>query len=198
MPGLLSKERIVAPPAFNRWLVPPASVAIHLCIGSVYAWSIFNPALIRVLGVVDAGRGRLVALRRACGSSRSRSCFSASPRRSPANGSRTSARGWSAPSRRRCWGGGYLIGGLGICLHQLWLLYLGYGVIGGCGLGLGLCLARQHADPLVPRSPRHGGRHGDHGLRRRRDHRRAAQELLDPSSSTRRRSTSARSSRSRS
>ena len=36
-----------------------------------------------------------------------------------------------------CWGGGYLIGGLGILTHQLWLLYLGYGVIGGCGLGLG-------------------------------------------------------------
>ena len=36
-----------------------------------------------------------------------------------------------------CWGGGFLIGGLGILLHQLWLVYLGYGVIGGCGLGLG-------------------------------------------------------------
>src|SRR5690606_29722826 len=36
-----------------------------------------------------------------------------------------------------CWGGGYLLGGLGILFHQLWLLYLGYGVIGGCGLGLG-------------------------------------------------------------
>ena len=44
MPGLLSKERIIAPPQFNRWCVPPASVAIHLCIGSVYAWSLFNPA----------------------------------------------------------------------------------------------------------------------------------------------------------
>ena len=52
MPGLLSKERIIATPSFNRWLVPPASVAIHLCIGSVYAWSIYNPALIRVFGVV--------------------------------------------------------------------------------------------------------------------------------------------------
>ena len=52
MAGLLSKERIVAGPGFNRWLVPPASVAIHLCLGSVYAWSIYNPALIRVFGVV--------------------------------------------------------------------------------------------------------------------------------------------------
>ena len=47
----LSKENIVAKPGFNRWLVPPASIAIHLCIGSVYAWSMFNPALIKTLGV---------------------------------------------------------------------------------------------------------------------------------------------------
>ena len=52
MVGLLSKERIVAKPGFNRWLVPPASIAIHLCIGSVYAWGIYNPALMRTLGVV--------------------------------------------------------------------------------------------------------------------------------------------------
>ena len=49
---LLSKERIVATADFNRWWVPVASVAIHLCIGSVYAWSIYNPALTRVFGVV--------------------------------------------------------------------------------------------------------------------------------------------------
>jgi len=38
-----------------------------------------------------------------------------------------------------CWGGGYLIGGLGISLHELWLVYLGYGAIGGCGLGWVTC-----------------------------------------------------------
>jgi hypothetical protein len=52
MAGLLSKQRIVAEPGFNRWWVPPASIAIHLCIGSVYAWSIYNPALVKTLGVV--------------------------------------------------------------------------------------------------------------------------------------------------
>jgi len=46
------KDKIVAPDDFNRWRIPPASIAIHLCIGSVYAWSIFNPALIKELGVV--------------------------------------------------------------------------------------------------------------------------------------------------
>ena len=47
MSRLFSKDRIVAGPGFNRWLVPPASVAIHLCIGSVYAWSMFNAPLTR-------------------------------------------------------------------------------------------------------------------------------------------------------
>ena len=47
----LKKKNIIAKPGFNRWLVPPASIAIHLCIGSVYAWSMFNPALVKVIGV---------------------------------------------------------------------------------------------------------------------------------------------------
>src|SRR5262245_49789235 len=136
MPGLLSKERIIAPPSFNRWLVPPASVAIHLCIGSVYAWSIYNPALVRVFGVVTPAAedwlladvvwiftvaivflGLAAAL----------------------------AGRWLGKVGRRmvgvvaacCWGGGFLLGALGIAMHQLWLLYLGYGVLGGVGLGLG-------------------------------------------------------------
>lgn len=57
IPKILLKESIVAGPTFNRWFVPPASIAIHLCIGSVYAWSIFNPALQRELGVVGSAAG---------------------------------------------------------------------------------------------------------------------------------------------
>jgi len=52
--GLLSKERIVAKPGFNRWLIAPAALGIHLCIGSVYAWSLFNPALIKRIGIVTS------------------------------------------------------------------------------------------------------------------------------------------------
>lgn len=48
----LTKDQIVAKEGFNRWLIAPASVAIHLCIGSVYAWSIFNPPLMKQFGVV--------------------------------------------------------------------------------------------------------------------------------------------------
>ena len=54
MSGILSKERIVAKEGFNRWLIAPAALGIHLCIGSVYAWSIFNPALIKRLGVMSS------------------------------------------------------------------------------------------------------------------------------------------------
>ena len=54
MAGLFSKQRIVAKEGFNRWLIAPAALGIHLCIGSVYAWSLFNPALIARVGVVTS------------------------------------------------------------------------------------------------------------------------------------------------
>jgi MFS family permease len=133
---LLSKERIVAAPGFNRWLVPPASIAIHLCIGSVYAWSIYNPALIRAIGVAtpaadDWTLGGVVWIFTVAIVSLGLSAAFAGK--------------WLEEVGPRmvgvvaavCWGGGYLVGSLGIALHQLWLIYLGYGVIGGCGLGLG-------------------------------------------------------------
>ncbi|MBT8145344.1 MAG: OFA family MFS transporter [Gammaproteobacteria bacterium] len=136
MSGLLSKERIIAPADYNRWLVPLASVAIHLCIGSVYAWSIYNPSLTRVFGVVAPAADdwslsavvwvftvAIVFLGLAA-------AFGGKwlERVGPRKVGVVSA---------ICWGGGYLVGALGILTHQLWLLYLGYGVIGGCGLGLG-------------------------------------------------------------
>jgi len=136
MAGLLSKERIVASPTFNRWLVPPASIAIHLCIGSVYAWSIYNPALIRVFGVVTpaAGDWTLAETNRVftvaivflglSAALAGKWLESVGPRK-------------VGTVAALCWGGGYLVGALGILWHQLALLYLGYGVIGGCGLGLG-------------------------------------------------------------
>ena len=38
----LDRERTVAPPGFNRWLIPPAALAVHLCIGEIYGFSVFN------------------------------------------------------------------------------------------------------------------------------------------------------------
>ena len=136
MAGLLSKQRIVAKPGFNRWLIAPAALGIHLCIGSVYAWSLFNPALIKRIGVVTSAADdwslkgvvwiftvAIVFLGLAA----------------------AVAGHWLEKVGPRmvgvvaacCWSGGFFIGGIGIITNQLWLLYLGYGVIGGCGLGLG-------------------------------------------------------------
>ena len=133
--AFLKKERIVAKPGFNRWLVPPASVAIHLCIGSVYAWSIFNPPLVKQIGVVASAADDwtlssvvwifstaivFLGLAAAIGG---KWLEEVGPR-------------MVGVLAAFCWGGGFLIGSLGIAYHQLWLVYLGYGAIGGCGLGL--------------------------------------------------------------
>jgi MFS family permease len=135
-PGFFSKERITAGPGFNRWLVPPAALAVHLCIGQAYAFSVFNRPLTHVIGITQS---------------------------TPADWKLTTL-GWifslaivflglSAAFAGRwiekvgprvamftaacCFGGGFLISAFGVAVHQVWLLYLGYGVIGGCGLGIG-------------------------------------------------------------
>lgn len=136
MPGFFSKEAIIAAPGFNRWRVPPASVAIHLCIGSVYAWSSFNTPLTRLTGVVtpaadDWSLASVVAIFTVaivCLGLMAAVAGSWLEKVGPRTVGLVAA---------TCWGGGFLLGGLGILSRQLWLLYLGYGVIGGCGLGLG-------------------------------------------------------------
>ena len=132
----LSKERIVAPAGYNRWRVPPASIAIHLCIGSLYAWSIFNLPLTRVVGVVTSAGGDW---------SLSEVVLIFTVAIVFLGLSAAFAGQWLEKVGPRmvgvtaafCWGGGFLIGSLGIMTHQLWLLFLGYGALGGCGLGLG-------------------------------------------------------------
>jgi MFS family permease len=136
MPSLLSKERIIAGPTFNRWLIAPAALGIHLCIGSVYAWSLFNPALIKRVGVVTSAADDwnlksvvwifTVAI----------VCLGLSAAVAGKWLEKVGPRMVGVVSTC-CWSGGFLLGGLGITTGQLWLLYLGYGVIGGCGLGLG-------------------------------------------------------------
>lgn len=131
----LTKDKIIAKEGFNRWLIAPAAVALHLCIGSVYAWSIFNPALIKQLGVVAPAADDwslssviwifstaivFLGLAAALGG---KWLEKVGPR----------ATGLLAAF---LWGGGFLVGSVGINTHQLWLIYLGYGVLGGGGLGL--------------------------------------------------------------
>jgi MFS family permease len=136
MPGFFAKEQIIAAPGFNRWRIPPASIAIHLCIGSVYAWSIFNTPLTRVRGVVASAAGDWTLRDVVWIFSVAIVCLGLSA---------AVAGKWMEKVGPRtvgivatgCWGSGFLVGALGIWFEQLWLVYLGYGVIGGCGLGLG-------------------------------------------------------------
>lgn len=149
-PGILDRERIIAKPGFNRWLVPPAALAIHLCIGMAYGFSVFWLPLSRALGgdqpiacpdlnlfsalftttcdwrVADLGwmytlffvfLGSAAAI---WGGWLER----AGPRK-------------AGIASMVCWCGGMLIAAFGIVTHQLWIMWLGAGVIGGIGLGLG-------------------------------------------------------------
>ena len=136
MSGFFAKEAIFAAPGFNRWRVPPASIAIHLCIGSVYAWSSFNAPLTRVLGVVTPAADdwklssvvSIFTVAIVCLGLTAAVAGSWLEKVGPRTVGLVAA---------ACWGGGFFLGGIGILLHQLWLLFLGYGVLGGCGLGLG-------------------------------------------------------------
>ncbi len=132
----LKKTHITAAPGFNRWRVPPASIAIHLCIGSVYAWSIYNPALVRAQGVVASAAADWSLKDVVWIFTVSIVCLGLAAAFAGRWLERVGPRMVGVVAAC-CWGGGYLVGSVGIVTHQLWLLYLGYGVIGGCGLGLG-------------------------------------------------------------
>jgi len=136
MLDILSKQHIVAKEGFNRWLIAPAALGIHLCIGSVYAWSLFNPSLIKRLGVVTSSADDWTL----------KSVVWVFTVAIVFLGLSAAVAGkWLEKVGPRmvgtvaacCWGGGFVIGGIGIMTGHLWLLYLGYGVVGGCGLGLG-------------------------------------------------------------
>ena len=134
--GFFDRQQTVAGPGYNRWLFPPAALAVHLSIGQVYAFSVFKLPLTKIIGVTKS---------------------------SPDDWSQPSLAwifslaifflGLSAAIFGRwvervgprktmftaalCFGGGFVISAFGVWWHQLWTIYLGYGVIGGCGLGLG-------------------------------------------------------------
>ncbi len=149
--GLLDRERIVAGPGFNRWLVPPAALAIHLCIGMAYGFSVFWLPLSQAVGVTQpvacpAGAGLLDALFAAgCDWKVSDLGWMYTLFFVFLGSSAAIWGGWLERSGPRkagvvaalCWCGGLLVSAVGVYLHQLWLLWLGSGVIGGIGLGLG-------------------------------------------------------------
>lgn len=132
----LDKKHTVAGPGYNRWLVPPAALAIHLSIGMAYGFSVFWKPLEQAIGITapapnDWKRGSLLVTFTLffvlLGSSAA--IFGGWLER---NGPRK-----AGVVAAFCWGGGLFISALGVYLHQIILLWVGAGVIGGCGLGLG-------------------------------------------------------------
>jgi MFS family permease len=123
-----SRERIVAPPGWSRWLVPPAALSIHLSIGAAYSWSVFKKPLEGALGI----SGTLSALPFTIGIvvlGLSAAIFGTWVDR---NGPRM-----AMFAAMCCFCGGWLVGSAGLAMHQYWLVLLGYGLLGGIGWGIG-------------------------------------------------------------
>jgi MFS family permease len=126
--SFLSREATVASPGFSRWLVPPAAVAVHMCIGQVYAFSVFNKPLSAELGVTvsQVNWAYMIALMML---GISAAIFGKWVERS---GPRKTMLASCC-----CFCGGLLLAALGVKLKMLWLILFGYGFVGGIGLGLG-------------------------------------------------------------
>ena len=148
--GILDREHTIAKAGFNRWLVPPAALCIHLCIGMAYGFSVFWLPLSRAVGLTAPKACPDISLVQELFTT---TCDW-----------KVASLGWmftlffvvlgvaaaiwggwlerAGPRKAGavaalCWGGGLVIGGFGIYVHQLWIMWLGAGVIGGIGLGLG-------------------------------------------------------------
>jgi MFS family permease len=136
MASLLDRAHTIAPPGYNRFLVPPAALCVHLCIGQAYAFSTFNLPLSRLIGLSKSAPGDWTLVQLGwifsiailvLGLSAAlfgRWVESVGPRK-------------AMFVAALCFGGGFLVSAVGISAHQFWLIYLGYGVLGGCGLGIG-------------------------------------------------------------
>ncbi|GAB3361128.1 OFA family MFS transporter [Modestobacter lapidis] len=128
VPSFLARERIVARPGFNRWLIPPAALAVHLCIGQAYATSVYKTALVQHFDSSLTAIGIIFSLAIVMLGLSAAAFGTWVDRNGPRAAMFTAAVLWSA---------GFLVGALGISTNQLWLVYLGYGVLGGIGLGIG-------------------------------------------------------------
>jgi MFS family permease len=134
--SFLDRGKSVAHPGYSRWLVPPAALAIHLSIGQAYAFSVFKIPLTQLLGVGKSGPGDWAQSQVAWIFSLAIVMLGISAatfgkwleRAGPRKAMFASA---------VCFGLGFYISYVGVITHQLWPLYVGYGVVGGTGLGLG-------------------------------------------------------------
>ena len=128
MASILDRKAIVAPKHFNRWFIPAAALAIHLCIGQVYAFSVFKIPLMSRFDVGEVSVGwifsvaiAMLGLSAAFGGTW---VEKSGPRK-------------SMVVAGTAWVLGFFVAALGIATGQLWLVYFGYGFIGGIGLGIG-------------------------------------------------------------
>ena len=136
MAGFLSRESTVAPAGYNRFLIPPAALAVHLSIGQAYAFSTFNLPLAQLIGGTKPAPGDwsipdlgwifsiAIVFLGLSGAIFGRWVERVGPR-------------MAMFTAALCFSGGFLISAIGVATHQLWLIYLGYGALGGCGLGIG-------------------------------------------------------------
>jgi MFS family permease len=150
-PGFFTRERTIARPGFSRWMVPPAALAIHLCIGMAYGFSVFWLPLSKALGVTKAvscpaNMGFFEGLvQTSCDWKVSQLAMTFTIFIVVLGLSAAIWGGWLERAGPRkagvvaalCWCGGFFIGAVGILTHQLWLLWAGPGLLGGIGLGLG-------------------------------------------------------------
>jgi MFS family permease len=130
--GFLQRERIIAPPGWSRWLIPPAALSIHLAIGQAYAWSVFKNPLAATMLQGNPAAGTLTALPFTLGIVMlgiSAAVFGTAVDR---NGPR-----WAMFMSMLCFSTGFLVAAFGVSIGQYWLVIVGYGLIGGIGLGIG-------------------------------------------------------------
>jgi MFS family permease len=126
--AFLSRERTIAGPGYSRWLIPPAALMVHLSIGEVYAFSVFKNPLVERFGVGLTPVAIIFSISIVMLGLSAAVFGTWVERAGPRAAMFTAA---------LCWSGGFAIGALGVATSQLWLVYLGYGVVGGIGLGIG-------------------------------------------------------------
>ena len=132
----LDKQHTIAPPGYSRWLIPPAALCVHLCIGQAYAFSVFNLPMTKLIGISKSAPGDwaltdlgwifslAIFFLGASAALLGRWVEEGGPRQ-------------AMFTAALCWGGGFLISALGVYLHNIWIIYFGYGIVGGFGLGIG-------------------------------------------------------------
>ncbi len=134
--SILDRDRTIAAPGFSRWMVPPAALCIHLCIGQAYAFSVFNLPISKLIGIDHSGPGDwkltdigwiftiAIFFLGVSAAIFGRWVEEGGPRR-------------AMFTAALCFAGGFFVSAAGVYAHDIWVIYLGYGLIGGCGLGLG-------------------------------------------------------------